>query len=40
MFRSILAVLLGLFLAVVVILGIESVSSVLYPIPEGLDLND
>jgi hypothetical protein len=38
--RNILAVVIGLFLAVIVIMAVEWVSSFLYPLPAGLDPYD
>ena len=38
--RSILAVLLGSLVTFVLIMGIEGISSVIYPLPEGVDPND
>lgn len=38
--RRILAVVAGLIVAAVVVAGLEAASSVLYPLPEGLDHTD
>jgi len=38
--RSVIAVVLGLALALALVIGVEVVSSILYPLPPGLDAND
>lgn len=38
--RSVLAVVAGAFVAGLLIAGVESVSSMVYPLPPGLDLHD
>jgi hypothetical protein len=40
MVRSVLAVVLGVVVTTIVITGVESISSLLYPLPAGFDLHD
>ena len=40
MVRSILGIVLGIVLAVVAIFGIQAVAMIVYPMPEGTDMNN
>ena len=40
MFRSFLAGFIGLLVASLVVMGVESINSVLFPFPPGIDMND